>query len=80
MKVINNISNVVPFVDLTNGQVFYDHCGNWYLRCESVMCEEYKEPVNAVSLENGELEFFDMKQEVWPVVGNFVAESIGLST
>ena len=80
MKVVNNISNVVPFADLNNGQVFHDNCGNWYLRCESVMCEEFEEPVNAVSLENGELEFFDLKEEVWPVVGKFVAESIGFST
>ena len=77
MRIENCISIAVPFVDLTNGQVFYDKCGNWYLRCESVMCEEFEEPVNAVSLENGELEFFDMKQEVYPVVGKFVAERIG---
>lgn len=80
MKIINNISNVVPFADLANGQVFYDHGCNWYLRCESVVCEEFEEPVNAVSLANGELEFFDLKEEVWPVVGKFVAESIGFST
>ena len=80
MKIENCMSKVVPFADLANGQVFYDHSGNWYLRCESVMCEEFEEPVNAVNLETGELEFFDLKQNVWPVVGKFVAESIGFST
>lgn len=80
MKVFDKICNTVPFADLANGQVFYDHGYNWYLRCESVMCEEFEEPVNAVNLANGELEFFDLKEEVWPVVGKFVAESIGFST
>ena len=80
MKIINNISNVVPFAELNNGQVFYDGCGNWYLKCEWVLCEDTQEPINTVSLENGELEFFDLKQEVYPVVGKFVAESIGFST
>ena len=80
MKIEKCFFTSVPFANLTNGQVFYDTCGNWYLRCESVMCEEFEEPVNAVSLENGELEFFDLKQQVWPVIGKFVAENIGLST
>ena len=80
MKIENCISTSVPFADVPMGHVFFDTSGNWYLRCESVMCEEFEEPVNAVSLENGELEFFDLKQEVYPVVGKFVAESIGFST
>lgn len=80
MRIENYISNAVPFADLPMGHVFFDNCGNWYLKCESVMCEDTQEPINAVSIENGELEFFELKQDVWPVNGKFVAESFGIYT
>lgn len=80
MKIENCFSKTVPFSEVPMGHVFYDHNGNWYLKCESVVCGDYNELVNAVSIENGELESFPLKQDVYPVIGKFVAENIGFST
>ena len=78
MRIENCISTSIPFADLPMGHVFYDQYGNWYLKCESVMCEDTQEPINAVNIEDGELEFFELKQDVWPVNGKFTAESFGI--
>ena len=78
MRIENCISTSVPFVDLPMGHVFYDDCGDWYLKCESVICEDFNEPVNAVNIEDGKLTFFKLKQGVWPINGKFTAESFGI--
>lgn len=80
MKVINNATQTVRFGDLPIGHVFHDHGENWYLKCESVMCEEYAEPINAANLETGEFEHFMPGDDIYPVSGKFFAESFGINT
>ena len=78
--VVNNITSTIKFGNLPIGHVFHDHEEYWYLKCESVMCEDYAEPINAVNLETGEFEHFALDDDIFPVVGKFVAEIIGVST
>lgn len=79
MKIVNNDTQAVRFGNLPIGHVFHNH-KDWYLKCESVMCEEYGEPINAVNLETGEFEHFMPNDEVYPVSGKFIVESFGFST
>lgn len=78
--VVNNITSTINFGNLPIGHVFHDQSDNWYLKCESVMCEDYAEPINAVNLETGEFEYFSLDDEIFPVVGKFVAEYFGVNT
>ena len=80
MKVINNATQTVRFCNLPIGHVFYDHNGDWYLKCETFTCEDYAGPVNAANLETGEFENFMPADNVYPVNGKFVAESFSVST
>ena len=80
MKVINNATQTVRFGNLPIGHVFKDFGRNWYLKCETITCEDYAGPINAVNLETGEFENFMLDVDVYPVNGNFVAESFSVST
>lgn len=80
MKIINNATQTVRFGNIPISNAFHNHCGDWFMKCESVMCEEYNEPINAVNLETGEFEHFMPGDEVFHVNGKFIAEGFCVNT